>query len=105
MPDFVAHEGVYLAEGHGHGEDELRKSLTAALSSDRRPGQAAAHAEIARISETWYSDKGGFGHDCAAHQDVNKRSWGAYCGSFRPVTIAADVPAPSRVERVRRKEG
>lgn len=104
MADFVACDGVFLAEGHDHDEDDLRKSLTAALS-DRRAGQAAAHAETARLSETWYSDKGGFGHDCAAHQDLDKRKWGPYCGSFRPVTIAEGIPAPSRVERARRKEG
>lgn len=91
--------GTLIAEGHGHDEDELRAGLTTALSAQRGQMQAQAHAGSARLSETWYCEGGGFGHDCAAHQDVDKSLWSPHCGQFRPVTVA-HVPAPSGVERV-----
>lgn len=98
MSYFVDRAGAYIAEGHHHDEDVLRAALTAALS-DGPASQAARLAESAPLSETWYCEHGGFGHDCAAHQDVDRSLWSPHCGTFRPVTVAAGVPAPSAVER------
>lgn len=92
--------GTLIAEGHGHDEDASRASLAQALSADRSSAQAQAHAGSARLSETWYCEGGGFGHDCAAHTDVDRRLWSPHCGQFRPVTVAS-AAAPDRVERVR----
>lgn len=101
MVDFDARDGVLLAEGHSHSEADLRTWLSVALAADRSQAQAQAHADSARLSETWYSDEAGFGHDCAAHQDADRRLWSPHCGILRPVTIAEGIPAPAQVERAR----
>ena len=90
MVDFAAQDGVLLAEGHGHAEAGLRAGLTVA---------AGARADTADLAETWHSAMGGFGHDCAAHQDVDQSLWSPHCGTFRPVTVATGIPAPGKIER------
>jgi hypothetical protein len=102
--DFAARGSDLIAEGHGHTDADLRTGLAAALAADRVQTQAQAHADAARISETWYSDEAGFGHDCAGHQDVDRRLWSPHCGTFRPVTIADGIPAAANVERARPAE-
>lgn len=99
MVDFAAAGGMLLAEGHDHDEADLRAGLASALAEDRNQTQAQVHADLARLDETWYSDEGGFGHDCSLHQDVDKSLWSPHCGTFRPVTAVVDVSAPAKVQR------
>ena len=91
--DAIEAEGVLLVEGHDHDESELRTGLTGAL------GDRPLTVESAFLSETWYSEEHGFGHDCAAHQDVDREMWSPGCGSFRPVTVAAGIPVARPMER------
>lgn len=95
MVDFAQRDGVLFAEGHGHDEDEARTALAGALASDRRVTVAEKHADEAQLAEAWFSEEHGFGHDCAAHQGVDKSLWapGCHAGGFRAVTIAAGIPA------------
>lgn len=102
MVDFIARDGVRIAEGHGLAEADLRAGVAAALTVDRSVDQAQAHASTARLAETWYSDTAGFGHDCSAHPSDQA---GPHCGTFRAVTIAEGIPAPATVERVQRAAG
>jgi hypothetical protein len=96
MIDFTEAAGVLMAEGHDHDDDDVRAALTA---------RAGVRADTANLSETWYSEDGGFAHDCAAHQDLDKALWSPHCGTFRPVTVATGIPAPGKVERAAKVDG
>jgi hypothetical protein len=91
-------DGVYMAEGHDHAEDDLRAGLKAALAATRNATQAEAHADMAGLSEAWYSEEHGFGHDCSLHADTQSSPG---CGTFGPVTIATGIPAPVGVQRAK----
>jgi hypothetical protein len=101
MVEFAVRGGVLIADGHDHDEAALRGGVAKALTADRTEMQAQTHAVAARLSETWYSDEGGFGHDCREHSDAQR---GPHCATFQAVTVAEDIPAPARVERIQRAE-
>ena len=87
--------GELIATGHDHAEDDLRAGVAAALT-DRAPNRAQADSSIAALTETWYSDQHGFGHDCSLHQEVDLSLWAPGCGTFSPVTVATGIPAATR---------
>lgn len=105
MVDFTpVDDGRLIAEGHGHAEADLCAGLAAALAASRNATKAQVHADLADFAETWYSDEHSFGHDCSAHQDVDKSLWapGCHAGGFRPVTVATNVPQAGGVRRAER---
>lgn len=109
MVNFSLRADVFLAEGHDHDEDEARTSLAATLSDDRRARIAEVHADQALLSEGYYSEVHGFGHDCSLHRDVPEDLWAPGChdGGFRPVTVAAGIPdlSANKLERSAKPEG
>lgn len=86
-------QNLYTAEAHGHAMQDLHAGLVAALDGDLN------RAAQATLQEVYYSEQHGFGHDCSLHQDVDRALWSPGCGTFRPVTVATNIPPGLTVER------
>lgn len=93
MPNFVSAAGVLFAENHGHLESDLRTGLAAALGGNTQA------ANEARLTEVFFAETYGVGHDCAAHASVPQNLWTPGCGTFRKVTVAVVAPTVSKIER------
>jgi hypothetical protein len=84
--------GQILIEGWGYSEEQVRDAIVEHLILVEGQQSAAALrvAAKATLTQVWFSESGGFGHDCAAHEG---EAPGPHCGSFRQVICVDGVPS------------